>query len=66
MHLVPQQLLQKLKEDEEEEERPAAELGNLRNTDWVRRCGRAQGLCWAWAGADAVSVSPPRPGCGCS
>ncbi|XP_030083310.2 protein spire homolog 2 isoform X2 [Serinus canaria] len=30
------ELLQKLKEDEEEEERPAAELGNLRNTDWAR------------------------------
>ncbi|KAI1235634.1 hypothetical protein IHE44_0002517 [Lamprotornis superbus] len=29
-------LLQKLKEDEEEEERPVAELGNLRNTDWAR------------------------------
>lgn len=60
MHLVPQQLLQKLKEDEEEEERPAAELGNLRNTDWVRRCGRARGLCRARAGADAVSVCPPQ------
>uniref|UniRef100_A0A8C3Y5T5 KIND domain-containing protein n=1 Tax=Catharus ustulatus TaxID=91951 RepID=A0A8C3Y5T5_CATUS len=42
-HLVPQQLLQKLKEDEEEEERPAAELGNLRNTDWVGQRGRARG-----------------------
>ncbi|NXM64361.1 SPIR2 protein, partial [Illadopsis cleaveri] len=30
------ELLQKLKEDEEEEERPAAGLGNLRNTDWAR------------------------------
>ncbi|KAJ7424214.1 spire type actin nucleation factor 2 [Willisornis vidua] len=30
------ELLQKLKEDEEEEERPAAELGSLRNTDWAR------------------------------
>ncbi|NXH89106.1 SPIR2 protein, partial [Edolisoma coerulescens] len=30
------ELLQKLKEDEEEEERPVAELGNLRNTDWAR------------------------------
>ncbi|NXB77310.1 SPIR2 protein, partial [Donacobius atricapilla] len=54
------ELLQKLKEDEEEEERPAAELGNLRNTDWVWRCGRAQGLRWAWVGADTVSVCPPQ------
>ncbi|XP_009271369.1 PREDICTED: protein spire homolog 2 [Aptenodytes forsteri] len=30
------QMLQKLKEDEEAEERPAAELGSLRNTDWAR------------------------------
>ncbi|XP_051485671.1 protein spire homolog 2 isoform X2 [Apus apus] len=30
------EMLQKLKEDEEAEERPAAELGNLRNTDWAR------------------------------
>ncbi|NXS13871.1 SPIR2 protein, partial [Neodrepanis coruscans] len=30
------ELLQKLKEDDEEEERPAAELGSLRNTDWAR------------------------------
>ncbi|NXR16995.1 SPIR2 protein, partial [Cinclus mexicanus] len=30
------ELLQKLKEDDEEEEQPAAELGNLRNTDWAR------------------------------
>ncbi|NXJ04794.1 SPIR2 protein, partial [Odontophorus gujanensis] len=29
------EMLQKLKEDEEAEERPAAELGSLRNTDWV-------------------------------
>ncbi|NWH98041.1 SPIR2 protein, partial [Tichodroma muraria] len=54
------ELLQKLKEDEEEEERPAAELGNLRNTDWVGQHGRAWGLCWAWAGADAVSLCPPQ------
>ncbi|NXX37649.1 SPIR2 protein, partial [Nicator chloris] len=45
-------------EDEEEEERPAAELGNLRNTDWVRRCGRAWGLCQAWVGADTMSACP--------
>ncbi|NWR86425.1 SPIR2 protein, partial [Furnarius figulus] len=30
------ELLQKLKEDDEEQERPAAELGSLRNTDWAR------------------------------
>ncbi|NWQ91001.1 SPIR2 protein, partial [Burhinus bistriatus] len=30
------EMLQKLKEDEEAEERPAAELGSLRNTDWAR------------------------------
>ncbi|NXW73929.1 SPIR2 protein, partial [Hirundo rustica] len=54
------ELLQKLKEDEEEEERPAAELGNLRNTDWVRRCGRARELCRARVGADAVSACPPQ------
>ncbi|NXB90460.1 SPIR2 protein, partial [Vidua chalybeata] len=54
------ELLQKLKEDEEEEERPAAELGNLRNTDWVRQRGWARGLCWARVGADAVSVCPPQ------
>ncbi|NXI99336.1 SPIR2 protein, partial [Psophia crepitans] len=30
------EMLQKLKEDEEVEERPAAELGSLRNTDWAR------------------------------
>lgn len=34
-------MLQKLKEDEEAEERPAAELGSLRNTDWVRQHGAA-------------------------
>lgn len=53
-------MLQKLKEDEEAEERPAAELGSLRNTDWVRRCSRAQGPCRGRAGADAVSVPPPQ------
>ncbi|XP_064375915.1 protein spire homolog 2 [Dromaius novaehollandiae] len=30
------EMLQKLKEDEEAEERPSAELGNLRNADWAR------------------------------
>ncbi|NXC40530.1 SPIR2 protein, partial [Penelope pileata] len=30
------EMLQKLKEDEEAEERRAAELGSLRNTDWAR------------------------------
>ncbi|NXL83250.1 SPIR2 protein, partial [Alectura lathami] len=30
------EMLQKLNEDEETEEKPAAELGNLRNTDWAR------------------------------
>ncbi|XP_071670627.1 protein spire homolog 2 isoform X1 [Patagioenas fasciata] len=30
------EMLQKLKEDEEAEERPVAELGSLRNTDWAR------------------------------
>ncbi|NXK51415.1 SPIR2 protein, partial [Chauna torquata] len=30
------EMLQKLKEDEEAEERPSAELGSLRNTDWAR------------------------------
>lgn len=63
---MPQQLLQKLKEDEEEEERPAAELGNLRNTDWVRQRGRAWGPCQGRVGTDTVSVCPSRPGCGCS
>lgn len=38
---MPSQMLQKLKEDEEAEERPAAELGSLRNTDWVRQHGTA-------------------------
>ncbi|NXE95073.1 SPIR2 protein, partial [Menura novaehollandiae] len=54
------ELLQKLKEDEEEEERPAAELGSLRNTDWVWQRGRARGPCWGRAGADAMSVRPPQ------
>ncbi|NXD30609.1 SPIR2 protein, partial [Spelaeornis formosus] len=54
------ELLQKLKEDEEEEERPAAELGNLRNTDWVGQRGRARGLCWGQVGADTVPVCPPQ------
>ncbi|KAK2530183.1 Spire2 [Columba guinea] len=34
--LFAETMLQKLKEDEEAEERPAAELGSLRNTDWAR------------------------------
>lgn len=39
-------MLQKLKEDEEAEERPAAaELGSLRNTDWVWQRDWEQGLC---------------------
>ncbi|NWZ55839.1 SPIR2 protein, partial [Haliaeetus albicilla] len=54
------EMLQKLKEDEEAEERPAAELGNLRNTDWVRRHGRAREPCWGRAGADAVSPTQAR------
>lgn len=53
-------MLQKLKEDEEAEERPAAELGNLRNTDWVRRHGQAREPCWGCAGADAVSPAQAR------
>ncbi|NWY62659.1 SPIR2 protein, partial [Chionis minor] len=52
------EMLQKLKEDEEAEERPAAELGNLRNTDWVRQRGRAWEPCCGCVGADAVSVAP--------
>ncbi|NXT59690.1 SPIR2 protein, partial [Pluvianellus socialis] len=52
------EMLQKLKEDEEAEERPAAELGNLRNTDWVRQRGRAWEPCCGRVGADAVSVAP--------
>ncbi|NXD73336.1 SPIR2 protein, partial [Eolophus roseicapillus] len=52
------EMLQKLKEDEEAEERPVAELGSLRNTDWVRRHGRAPGLCQDCAGAYPLSKSP--------
>lgn len=51
-------MLQKLKEDEEAEERPVAELGSLRNTDWVRRRGWAPGLCQDCAGAYTVSKPP--------
>ncbi|NXE30598.1 SPIR2 protein, partial [Ardeotis kori] len=54
------EMLQKLREDEEAEERPAAELGSLRNTDWVRRRGRARGPWRGRAGADAVSPTPPQ------
>ncbi|NXV33774.1 SPIR2 protein, partial [Rissa tridactyla] len=54
------EMLQKLKEDEEAEERPAAELGSLRNTDWVWRRGRARGPCQGCAGADAMSMSHPQ------
>lgn len=63
---MPQQLLQKLKEDEEEEERPAAELGNLRNTDWVRQRGRERGLCGDGRVLTPCPCVPRRPGCGCS
>lgn len=52
---MPWQMLQKLKEDEEAEERPAAELGSLRNTDWVRQHRRAWGLCHGHTGADTMS-----------
>ncbi|NXW37593.1 SPIR2 protein, partial [Phaetusa simplex] len=54
------EMLQKLKEDEEAEERPAAELGSLRNTDWVRRRGPVWGPCQGRAGADAMSMSHPQ------
>ncbi|NXV16669.1 SPIR2 protein, partial [Cepphus grylle] len=54
------EMLQKLKEDEEAEERPTAELGSLRNTDWVRRRGRVRRPCQGRAGADAVSMSHPQ------
>lgn len=57
---MPRQMLQKLKEDEEAEERPAAELGSLRNTDWVWRRGRVRGPCQGRAGADAMSMSHPQ------
>lgn len=64
---MPWQMLQKLKEDEDAEERPAAaELGSLRNTDWVRLRCRARGLCRGCAGGLTVCPSVPRPGCGCS
>ncbi|NXD38988.1 SPIR2 protein, partial [Copsychus sechellarum] len=53
------ELLQKLKEDEEEEERPAAELGNLRNTDWVRQRGRAWGCAGDGWGL-MLCVCPPQ------
>ncbi|NXN76028.1 SPIR2 protein, partial [Himantopus himantopus] len=54
------EMLQKLKEDEEAEERPAAELGNLRNTDWVWQHSWARRGCRGRVGADAVSVTPPQ------
>ncbi|NXS73449.1 SPIR2 protein, partial [Pandion haliaetus] len=54
------EMLQKLKEDEEAEERPVAELGNLRNTDWVRQRGRAPGPCRGRAGADTTSLAQAR------
>ncbi|NXX82177.1 SPIR2 protein, partial [Urocolius indicus] len=44
------EMLQKLKEDEEAEERPAAELGSLRNTDWVRWHGGRGGRAGAMSG----------------
>ncbi|NXN26959.1 SPIR2 protein, partial [Nycticryphes semicollaris] len=50
------EMLQKLKEDEEAEERPAAELGSLRNTDWVRWHSQAWEPCWSHVGADTVSI----------
>jgi len=55
-------MLQKLREDEEAEERPAAELGSLRNTDWVRRRGREPGLRRGRVGADTVCLPLPTPG----
>ncbi|NXG79105.1 SPIR2 protein, partial [Baryphthengus martii] len=55
------EMLQKLKEDEEAEERPAAaELGSLRNTDWVRQRDRAPGLCRGCVGGDTVPVLPAQ------
>ncbi|NXE17276.1 SPIR2 protein, partial [Lophotis ruficrista] len=54
------EMLQKLREDEEAEERPAAELGSLRNTDWVWRRGWARGPRRGRAGADTVSPTPPQ------
>ncbi|NWI67547.1 SPIR2 protein, partial [Todus mexicanus] len=55
------EMLQKLKEDEEAEERPAAaELGSLRNTDWVGQRHRAQRLCRGCAGGDTVPVLPAQ------
>ncbi|NWW53913.1 SPIR2 protein, partial [Pedionomus torquatus] len=50
------EMLQKLKEDEEAEERPAAELGSLRNTDWVRWHSQARGPCQGHAGVDTMSI----------
>ncbi|NXX96844.1 SPIR2 protein, partial [Centropus bengalensis] len=52
------EMLQKLKEDEEAEERPVAELGSLRNTDWVRQQSRVWGLCGGCEGTDIVSIAP--------
>ncbi|NXK98310.1 SPIR2 protein, partial [Formicarius rufipectus] len=54
------ELLQKLKEDEEEQERPAAELGSLRNTDWVRQQGLARGTCQGWGGCSCCFCVHPQ------
>lgn len=50
-------MLQKLNEDEEAEERPSAELGSLRNTDWVRWCGRS---CSGGRGRGGAGADPPN------
>lgn len=54
---LPWQMLQKLNEDEEAKERPSAELGSLRNTDWVRRCGRS---CIEGRGRGGAGADPPH------
>lgn len=50
-------MLHKLNEDEEAKERPSAELGSLRNTDWVRRCGRS---CIEGRGRGGAGADPPN------
>ncbi|KAI6077714.1 Protein spire-like protein 2 [Aix galericulata] len=51
------EMLQKLNEDEEAKERPSAELGSLRNTDWVRRYGRN---CIEGQGHGGAGADPPH------
>lgn len=68
-------MLQKLREDEPQAEKPLAELDNLGRTDWVRRGPLLSGhrrFC-AWrargspTGANGIFISSgPRPDCGSS